>query len=112
MGNGLIILSLNCHNIFIGNGLYYALSIHSGPYKMTSKATDYTRQVQTLNDEQRERVLSRMAGKLPKRLAKEKLTEEEAIAIQLALEDEQLQEWRGKVATIRAKEGKKKTSKA
>jgi hypothetical protein len=35
-----------------------------------------------------------MTGKLPKRLMKEKLTRIEAIAIQLELEDELLQEWR------------------
>jgi hypothetical protein len=35
-----------------------------------------------------------MSGKLPKRLQKEKLTREEALAIQLEVEDEQLQEWR------------------
>ena len=48
-----------------------------------------------------------MSGKLPKRLAKDKLTEDEAIAIQLEFEDEQLQEWKDKVANIRAKDQKK-----
>ena len=48
-----------------------------------------------------------MSGKLPKRLAKDKLTEDEAIVIQLEFEDEQLQEWKDKVATIRAKDKKK-----
>ena len=50
-----------------------------------------------------------IGGKLPKRLAKDKLTEEEAIAIQLELEDEQLQEWKEKVAAIRKKEEGKKS---
>ena len=73
---------------------------------MTTKSTDYTAQVQKSTVDQKERLLSRMSGKLPKRLAKDKLTEEEAIAIQLELEDEQLQEWKEKVAAIRAKEEK------
>jgi hypothetical protein len=45
-----------------------------------------------------EKVLSRMSGKLPKRFLKEKLTKNEAIAIQLELEDELLQEWRANFA--------------
>jgi len=52
-------------------------------------------------------LLSRMSGKLPKRLEKEKLTELEALAKQLELEDEQLAEWKERVAAIRAKEKKK-----
>jgi hypothetical protein len=76
---------------------------------MATKSIDYAEQVKKLTVAQKERLLSRMSGKLPKRLAKDKLTEEEAIAIQLELEDEQLQEWKEKVAAIRAKEEKKKS---
>ena len=75
--------------------------------KMTSSKKDYTSKAKELSGEQRERVLSRMTGKLPKRLEKDKLTEEEAIAIQLELEGEQLIEWKQKVATLREKENKK-----
>lgn len=78
---------------------------------MASKATDYTEQAKSLSKDRKERILSRMAGKLPKRLANDKLTEIEAIAIQLALEDEQLEEWKSKVAAIRAKEKKKASKK-
>ncbi|MFV1921764.1 MAG: hypothetical protein ACMZ63_04040 [Methylotenera sp.] len=74
---------------------------------MTSSKKDYTSKAKELSCEQRERVLSRMTGKLPKRLEKDKLTEEEAIAIQLELEDEQLVEWKQRVASIREKENKK-----
>jgi hypothetical protein len=73
---------------------------------MPSNKVDYKLKAKELNGEQKERVLSRMTGKLPKRLEKDKLTEEEAIAIQLELEDEQLQEWKEKVVAIRAKEKK------
>lgn len=76
--------------------------------KMVSKSTNYAAIVKKLNGEQRERLLSRMTGKLPKRLAKDKLSENEAIATQLELEDEQLQEWKAKVTAIRLKEKKKK----
>jgi hypothetical protein len=74
---------------------------------MTSSKKDYISKAKELSCEQRERVLSRMTGKLPKRLEKDKLTEEEAIAIQLELEDEQLVEWKQRVASIREKENKK-----
>lgn len=74
---------------------------------MASKIQDYNSQAKKLSKEQKERVLSRMSGKLPKRLAKDKISESEAIAIQLELEDEQLQEWKEKVTAIRAKEKKK-----
>lgn len=74
---------------------------------MTPNNTDYTSKIKKLSREEKERILSRMAGKLPKRLAKDKLTEDEAVAIQLELEDEQLQEWRDKIANLRAKESKK-----
>lgn len=69
---------------------------------------DYIAKAKKLNQEDRERVLSRMVGKLPKRLMKEKLTAEEAIAIQLELEDEQLQEWRKNMADIQEKASKAK----
>lgn len=74
---------------------------------MSSKTIDYAEEAKKLNTEQKERLLSRMSGKLPKRLEKEKLTELEALAMQLELEDEQLAEWKERVDAIRAKEKKK-----
>jgi septal ring factor EnvC (AmiA/AmiB activator) len=70
--------------------------------------TDYIAKAKNLSEEDRERLLSRMGGKLPKRLQKEKLTVEEAIAIQLELEEEQLQEWRANMAVIEEKAAKLK----
>jgi len=55
---------------------------------------EYEVKARSLSEEDAERLLSRMSGKLPKRLQKEKLTREEALAIQLEVEDEQLEEWR------------------
>jgi len=69
---------------------------------------DYIEQAKNLSEEERDRILSRMGGKLPKRLQKEKLTVEEAIAIQLELEEEQLEEWRANMAVIQEKAAKAK----
>lgn len=55
---------------------------------------EYLEKVQHLTDEETERLLSRMGGKLPRRLAKEKINQHEALALQMELEDEHLQEWR------------------
>jgi hypothetical protein len=60
-----------------------------------------------LDEASAEKVLSRMTGKLPKRFIKEKLTRNEAIAIQLELEDELLQEWRENFARAQVRAEKK-----
>jgi len=69
---------------------------------------DYIQKAKSLSQEERDRILSRMVGKLPKRLQKEKLTPDEAIAIQLEVEEEQLQEWRMNMAEIKEKAEKAK----
>lgn len=74
---------------------------------------EYEEQARALNEEEAERLLSRMSGKLPKRLHKEKLSREEALAIQLELEEEQLEEWRKNMqdlnSDIAAKGSRRKT---
>jgi len=78
---------------------------------------EYLAKAQQLSVEEQERLLSRMVGKLPKRLQKDKLSREEALAIQLELEDEQLQEWRERMYALKAeakakeKQVKEKTQK-
>lgn len=69
---------------------------------MKIKAPDekYLEKVKALTEEESERLLSRMTGKLPKRLGKEKISLLDALAIQLELEDEQLEEWREKMRDI------------
>lgn len=67
----------------------------------------FVKLAETLDDIEAEKVLSRMSGKLPKRFMKEKLTKIEAIAIQLELEDELLQDWRENFAKIQARAQKK-----
>lgn len=71
---------------------------------MGTKKTDYITKAKSLSTDQKERVLSRMNGKLPKRFLKDKVTELEALAIQLELEEEQLHEWKEKVAALREKD--------
>lgn len=75
---------------------------------MKSAKINYLEKAKKLTIEEEERVLSRMVGKLPKRLQKEKLTKQEALAIQLELEDEQLQEWRCMMEGLKAKSEKLK----
>lgn len=72
----------------------------------------YLAKVKLLNTEEEERLLSRMSGKLPRRLEKDKLTREEALAIQLELEDEQLADWRKNMQEIKAKEELKASEKS
>jgi len=55
-----------------------------------------------LSPTEAERLLSRMSGKLPKRLDKDKLSLEDALALQLELEEENLNEWREKMAKIKS----------
>lgn len=64
---------------------------------------EFIKLAESMNETASERILSRMTGKLPKRFRKEKLTKVEAIAIQLELEDELLQEWRKNFAEIKIK---------
>ena len=65
---------------------------------------NYLAQARKLSEDDAERVLSRMTGKLPRRLHKDKLSKEEALAIQLEIEDEKLQERRKVVHHLREKE--------
>jgi Trp operon repressor len=62
---------------------------------------EYMEKVGLLTEEETERLLSRMHGKLPRRLEKGKLSQQEALAIQMELEDEQLQEWREMVKILK-----------
>lgn len=64
---------------------------------------EFIKLAESMNETASERILSRMTGKLPKRFKKDKLTKIEALAIQLELEDELLQEWRKNFAEIKIK---------
>jgi hypothetical protein len=64
---------------------------------------EYQEKARLLNADEAERLLSRMSGKLPKRLDKDKMSKEDALALQLEIEDERLTEWREKMQIINAK---------
>lgn len=74
---------------------------------MKQPKQEYLEKVSSLSNEERERLSSRMRGKLPKRLDKEKISIEEALALQMELEDEQLEEWRKNMQTVRDKSNEK-----
>ena len=80
--------------------------------KKKSVNQEYLDKAQLLTNEEAERVLSRMSGKLPRRLEKDKLTREDALALQLELEDDQLNEWRDKMSKIREKEKENEKNKS
>jgi hypothetical protein len=69
---------------------------------------EYLAKVKLLSKEETERLLSRMGGKLDRRLEKNKLSRDEALAIQLQVEDEQLQEWRKMMHILKKKEEARK----
>lgn len=72
---------------------------------------EYLEKAGQLSTEETERVLSRMGGKLPRRLDKDKISQLEALAMQLEIEDEQLAEWRAKMHEIKANHKDKKDAK-
>lgn len=78
---------------------------------MKTSKPEYLEKVQKLTKTERERLQSRMSGKLPRRLEKEKLSVDEALAIQMELEDEQLAEWRENMKAIKEKEKAKAKAK-
>ncbi|MDQ1314099.1 MAG: hypothetical protein QG662_208 [Pseudomonadota bacterium] len=64
---------------------------------------EYLEKAKLLSKEATERLLSRARSKLIRRLESEKMTALEVVAIQLEIEDEDLSEWRGRMAEIRKK---------
>jgi hypothetical protein len=64
---------------------------------------EYLEKAKLLTEEETERLLSRMRGKLMRRLEDKKLSVLDVAAIQLEIEDGELNEWRKKMAEIREK---------
>jgi hypothetical protein len=64
---------------------------------------EYLEKAKQLNKEETERLLSRARGKLTRRLEDQKLTPQEVVAIQLEIEDEDLNEWRERWDAIKKK---------
>lgn len=65
-----------------------------GMLKMRKPDKDYLEKAANLNEEDTERLLSRMRTKLVRRIDDKIFSTIEAIAIQLEREDEELEEWR------------------
>ena len=61
---------------------------------------EYLEQAKLLTKEETERLLSRMRAKLMRRLEDKKLSALEVVAIQLEIEDKELNEWRERMAEI------------
>jgi hypothetical protein len=68
---------------------------------MKSASPEFVSQAQQLTREEREHVLSRMKRKLTKKWLNEKVITEEAIALQLELEDEWFKEFIEQVRALR-----------
>ena len=81
---------------------------------MKIKAPDeaYVQAASSLNEEQKERLLSRMRGKLTRKWENEKLDTLHALAIQLEIEDAELADWREKMNEITEKEKEKEKEKS
>jgi hypothetical protein len=76
-----------------------------------NRKPNYLAKVKQLTKDETDRLLSRMGGKLPRRLEKRKLSQEEALAMQLEYEDEQLHEWRKVMLSLKKKEEAKQAKK-
>ena len=69
---------------------------------------EYLEKAKLLDNEASERLLSRTRSKLKRRLEDRTLTLLDVMAIQLEIEDEDLNEWREKVAELKLADSKKK----
>jgi len=74
-----------------------------GRKKLKEPQKEYLEKAKTLSRIDAERLFSRMGGKLTRRLEDKRLSPLEVVALQLQLEDEQLEEWRKKIGEMREK---------
>jgi hypothetical protein len=75
--------------------------------KIKSASPEYLERAATLSREDAERLFSRMRGKLARRLENEKIDSLDAVALQLQLEDEELNEWRQRWEELSQREAKR-----
>ncbi len=76
--------------------------------KLKTALPEYLEKAASLTREEAERLFSRMRGKLIKKLEHDKIESLEAVALQLQLEDEDLNEWRERWAEISEREAKRR----
>ncbi|MHB1353720.1 MAG: hypothetical protein ACYC5S_05090 [Thiobacillus sp.] len=74
-----------------------------GCIAMKEPVDAYLEKASQLTEEETERLLARMRSRLMRRLEDKKMSVQEVVAIQLAIEDEALQEWRTRMTEIRKK---------
>ena len=75
--------------------------------KLALPTAAYLKKAKDLPKAEAERLMSRMRGRFLRRLEDERLTQIETIALQLAHEDEQLEDWRKNIAKLRDKKKEK-----
>ena len=75
--------------------------------KIKSASPEYLERAATLSREDAERLFSRMRGKLARRLENVKIDSLDAVALQLQLEDEDLNEWRQRWEELSQREAKR-----
>jgi hypothetical protein len=71
--------------------------------KVKTPKKEYLEKAKALSRKDAERLFSRMGGKLTRRLEDKRLSPLEVVALQLEMEDEQLEEWRKNIGEIRGK---------
>lgn len=71
---------------------------------------EYLEKAKKLGKAETERLLSRSRNKLMRRVLDKKLSLVEAVALQLEIEDEDLAEWRARMAEIKKNEQGKKAA--
>ena len=72
--------------------------------KLKQASQEYLDKAAALSMEEAERMFARMHGKLARKFEREKIPSLEAVALQLQIEDEELQEWRQRWAELGERE--------
>lgn len=75
--------------------------------KLKLNSPHYLERAAALSQEEAERLFSRMRGKLARRLEHEKIDSLDAVALQLQLEDEELNEWRQRWEELSQREARR-----
>jgi hypothetical protein len=69
--------------------------------KFKTPAPEYFERAKRLNNEETERLMARMRGRFARRIEDRQVSTLEALALQIEFEDEELAEWRERMAEIR-----------
>ncbi len=72
--------------------------------KLKQASQEYLDKAAALTMEEAERMFARMRGRLARKFEREKIPSLEAVALQLQIEDEELQEWRQRWTELEQRE--------